>query len=138
MNNLRAELDKLEDARLDYVMARSRCNNDSQGIREAGISRATFYQWPTEEREKLNQIAQMLKRDTALKALNIIQKASEEAAKVKVEGLKDRDHRIRQAASTEILDRSIGKSMEKLDLTSGGEPIKPIEVIEIIKHKDDE
>jgi hypothetical protein len=80
----------------------------------------------------------MLKRDTALKALNIIQKASEEAAKVKVEGLKDRDHRIRQAASTEILDRSIGKSMEKLDLTSGGEPIKPIEVIEIIKHKDDE
>lgn len=110
MDSLRAELDKLEDNRLSYVIARASATTDAQGIRDAGISRASFYTWPAEERDNLNKLAQRFKRETAERALMILQNATVEAAEVKVSGLKSRDERVKQAASTEILDRAVGKS----------------------------
>lgn len=91
-------------------MARSRVNSDAQGYSEAGIHKNTFYSWPAQEREKLNDIAQRFKRETATRALMVLQDAAEAAAKVKVDGLKSRDERVKQAAATEIIDRTIGKS----------------------------
>ena len=110
MDNLRTELDQLEDARLSYVTARSRVNSDRQGFLEAGIAKATFYTWPAAEREKLNALAQRFKRETAERALMILQDAAALAAEVKVSGLKSRDERVKQAAATEIIDRTIGKT----------------------------
>lgn len=123
MNNLRTELDKLKDKRLDYVMERAKSETDIAAYKKAGISKTTFFAWGKEEREHLNEVAQMIKRETATRAIMVLQDAAEEAARVKVAGLKDRDARVKQAAATEILDRTIGKSMEKVDLTSGGEKI---------------
>lgn len=116
MDSLRALLDQLEDNRLTYVMARSSANTDAQAIRDAGISRATFYTWPAEEREKLNDIAQRFKRETAERALIVLQDAAVDAADVKVSGLKSRDERVKQSAATEILDRTLGKSTSTLDV----------------------
>jgi len=109
MDDLRTILDQLEDNRLAYVMARSKVTSDRQGYLDAGVSKATFYLWPTEEREKLNDIAQRLKRETAARALMTLQDAAADAAKVKVEGLKSRDERVKQSVATEILDRTVGK-----------------------------
>ncbi len=110
MTILKTELDQLQDLRLDYVMARSRVSTDAEGYREAGISKASFYSWPTDERDRLNQLAQQLKRETATRAMMVLQNAAEDAAKVKVSGLKSRDERIKQSAATEIIDRTIGKT----------------------------
>jgi len=110
MEDLRAELDHLEDKRLAYVMARSRVNSDAQGYSEAGIHKNTFYSWPAQEREQLNDLAQRFKRETATRALMVLQDAAEEAARIKVSGLSSRDERVKQAAATEIIDRTIGKS----------------------------
>ena len=129
MDNIRAELDKLSDNRLSYVMARSTVNNDAQGYRNAGISRATFYTWPIEERDALNELAQRIKRETVARAIMTIQDAADEAAKVKVAGLKERDARVRQAAASEILDRTVGKAADKVDVTSGGEKIKGYAIV---------
>jgi hypothetical protein len=123
MDDLQATLNQLEDARLDYVRARSMVNSDAQGYSGAGITKRVFYSWPPEEREKLNDIAQQLKRATVARALMALQDAAEEAAKVKIAGLKSRDERIRQSAASEILDRNIGKAAQTLDVTSGGERI---------------
>ena len=123
MDDIRTELNKLEDSRLSYVMARSLVNSDAQGHRDAGISHASFYQWSKEEREELNALAQRIKRETVARAIMTIQDAADEAAKVKVLGLKDRDSRVRQAAASEILDRTVGKAQDKLDVTSAGEKI---------------
>ncbi len=49
--------------------------------------------------------------------------AAADAAYVKVSGLKDRDARVKQAAATEILDRTVGRPSDKLDITSGGDKI---------------
>jgi len=125
MDDLRADLDQLEDLRLAYVMARSRVNSDAQGYRDAGISKASFYLWSSEEREKLNDIAQKLKRETAIRAQMVLQDAAEQAAKVKVDGLKARDERVKQAASSDILDRVIGKPTASVELTGkGGDALK--------------
>ncbi len=116
MEDLRAELDQLEDKRLAYVMARSRVNSDAHGYGEAGIHKNTFYSWPAEEREKLNDLAQRVKRETATRAIMVLQDAAEDAAVVKAAGLKSRDERVKQAAATEILDRTIGKALTTVDV----------------------
>jgi hypothetical protein len=54
----------------------------------------------------------------------VIQEAAEEAARVKVAGLKSRDERMKQHAATEILDRNIGKPKQGIDLTSKDEKIQ--------------
>ena len=124
MDDLQTVLSQLEDKRLDYVRARSLASSDAQAYREAGVAKALFYSWPAEEREKLNELAQQLKRATVARAILVIQEAAEEAARVKVEGLKDRDKRIRQAAATEILDRNVGKPKQGVDFTTGGEKLE--------------
>ncbi len=116
MDNLQAELDKLEDSRLDYVMARSVVNSDADGYKNAGIPKASFYKWAASERDYLNELAQRFKRETAARALRVIRDAAAEAAEVKVSGLKSRDERIKQAAASEILDRTVGKVPTEVDL----------------------
>jgi len=123
MDDLQTALNQLEDNRLDYVRARSLVNSDAEGYRNAGIAKALFYRWPAEEREKLNELAQQLKRATVARAIMVIQEAAEEAARVKVAGLKSRDERLKQHAATEILDRNMGKPKQAVDLTTGGEKL---------------
>jgi len=127
MNDLRAELDKLEDARLNYVMARARVNSDAQGYKNAGIPITSFYTWPAEERERLNNLAQRVKREAAMRALMVLQDAAEEAARVKAAGLRSRDERIKQSASSDILDRTIGKPTAPVEISGqGGDPLQVV------------
>jgi hypothetical protein len=117
MSNLRTELDELTDQRLDYVLARSRVNSDSQALRDAGMSRSTFYGWTLDERERLNELAQRVKREAALRAMMVIQDAAEAAAQVKVGGLKSKNEHIKQDVATEILDRIVGKALNKTEVS---------------------
>lgn len=117
MDDLRTILDQLSDQRLDYVMARSRVNSDAAGMKEANLSRTTFYSWPLEERERLNDIAQRVKREVALRATMILHAATEEAARVKIAGLRSRNEHIKQDVATEILDRIVGKAANKTEVT---------------------
>ena len=115
MDDLRTILDQLEDAKLDYVYERSKTKSDAQAIREADIPRSTFYKW--KDREKLNELAQELKRRRKMLAELIIEEAAELAARVKVEGLESRKEHIKQDAASEILDRTIGKPSQQLEHT---------------------
>ncbi|MFA5715761.1 MAG: hypothetical protein WC998_08470 [Candidatus Paceibacterota bacterium] len=137
MNNLQIELNQLEDQRLAYVMARSKVNSDAQGHKEAGITHATFYSWKKEERKKLNELAQKIKREIALRAIMILQDATEEAAIVKVHGLKSRNEHIKQGVATEILDRGIGKVTDKVDVTSNGKEFTTIINVKLTDESDD-
>jgi hypothetical protein len=67
--------------------------------------------------EDLNSRADILRKDKALRAVLILGEAVEEAAKVKVAGLKARDERIKQAVATEILDREFGKPTQRQEVT---------------------
>jgi hypothetical protein len=126
LNDLQTILDQLEDKRLDYVQARSRVNSDAQGIKEAGIAKTTFYSWGEEERNRLNDIAQRLKRETAWRAMNVFMKNAERAAE-KINRLVDsRNEQVALAAARDISDRVNGKPTQKTEVT--GDSDKPIVV----------
>jgi hypothetical protein len=116
MDDLRTLLDSLEDRKLDYVMARSRVRNDRTAYLDAGISKSAYFNWGPEERERLNDIAQRIKREAATRALMVLQDVGEEAARVKADGLKSKNEHIRQSASSDILEHIIGKPTSKLEI----------------------
>ena len=131
MSDLLTKLEELEEAELDYVFARSEVRKDAHAYKSANINKATFYGWPRERREYLNELALELKRTAALKAKLILSEATQKAAEIKVSGLDHRDERIKQSASTEILDRMLGKPKQGIEHT--GEGGRPIEIVEVIK-----
>lgn len=115
-DKLRTVLDSLEDTKLEYVFARSKTNKTVDALREIGVSRNTFYKWP--DREKLDELAQELKRRRLLKVEMIIEDAAEDAAKAKVGALKSRKEKIKQAAATEILNRTVGPPAQKHEVSA--------------------
>ena len=116
MANLRAEIENLDsDLKIQYVFARCKTTSNNKAVEDAGFSQSTFYGWPQEERDYLNSLAMRLKTEAGLRAMLILQEAAEDAAKVKVGGLKSRKETIQQSASTEILDRVQGKPTQRID-----------------------
>ena len=114
--NLREEIESLDsDLKIQYVFARCKTTSNNKAVEEAGFSQSTFYGWPQEERDNLNSLAMRLKTEAGLRSMLILQEAVEEAAKVKVQGLKSRKENIQQAASTEILDRVQGKPTQNIE-----------------------
>jgi len=126
MGSIRDELEKLEDKHLSYVTERSRVSSDADGYRNAGISKNTYYGWPNEVRDHLNDLAQRMKREAALKIHMILEEHAEEAATVKVDGLKSRKEHIKQAVATEIMDRLAGKPTQRQEVS--GPDNGPIEI----------
>lgn len=117
LDNLRTEMDNLDDRELAYVIARSKTVSDSKALKESGIASSTFYSWEESTREKLNEIAQKFKRETAIRVLMIMQDNAEKAAKT-VTGLMDsRNEHIKLKSSQEVLDRSVGKTAQPVELS---------------------
>lgn len=58
-----------------------------------------------------------LKTEAGLRALLILQDAAEDAAKVKTGGLQSKNEYVKQGASSDILDRVIGKPTQRVDQT---------------------
>ena len=117
LDNLRTEMDSLDDRELDYVIARSKTSSDSKALKDSGIASSTFYSWEESKREKLNSLAQKFKRETAMRVLMIMQEHAEKAAKT-VAGLMDsRNENIKLKSSQEVLDRSVGKTAHALEVT---------------------
>jgi len=111
-----ALLANLEDTKLDYVVARSKTTTDKAAYEEAGISRSAFYSWGAEERERLNGIAQQLKRENATKAVLKLQEAAEDAVDTIIKLMeKARSENVKFSAATDILDRTIGKPSQKVE-----------------------
>jgi hypothetical protein len=129
MSDLRTELDNLEERQLDYVIARSKCSSDSQALKESGLARSTFFGWDEIVRSKLNELAQQFKRETAMRVLMIMQDNAERAAKTVTNLMDSRNENIKLKASQEVLDRSVGKTSQTLELSGkDGEPLKIVYV----------
>jgi len=108
-------LSQLRDKELAYVKARRIVFTDNQASKSAGLGK-WIYDVPEDRRNQLNKFAERLQQADAKAIIvnKILLDASEEAAQVKVAGLKSRDERVKQAAATEIIDRSIGKTEQPI------------------------
>ena len=129
LSDLRTEIENLDDdLKRAYVLERSKVNTDKDGYTNAGFSKATFYKWPTEDRDYLNKLSQRIRTEVSLQIMMRLQEAGLEAVDVKIGGLKTRNESIRQKSSTEILEWLIGKPTQKVDAKTevtgaGGAPL---------------
>lgn len=106
MTDFEQILADLDSREIDYVFARSEAPSDNAALELAGLS----WGWlRNRDAEKLDDIAKRLQINFRFKARKVLRDNLEKAAKVKVKGLDSRDERIKQAVSTEILDRELGK-----------------------------
>ena len=116
LSDLKTEIEQLDDdLKRAYVLERSKVNTDKAGYENAGFSRGTFYNWSTEERDYLNNLAQRVRTEVSLQIMMRLQEAGLDAVEVKIGGLKARNENIKQKSSTEILEWLIGKPTQKID-----------------------
>lgn len=121
MDEIRAILDKLEGKRLSFVYARSKSTTLTEALKEAGISKSTFYEW--EDRERLEDLADELRRNRVLMAEPKLHEAIEQAVDVLIALLGAKDERVQLQAVRTIMERVMGPVAAKVDMTSGGEPV---------------
>lgn len=114
MKRLDSVFEGLDERETAYVLARSDSVSNSEALKKCGMSEGWLYK---RNYEDLNARADILRKDKALRAALILGEAVEQAAKVKVAGLKVRDERIKQAVATEILDREFGKPTQRQEVT---------------------
>lgn len=120
--SLQELLNTLDDVDLAYVTARSNSKSDGQAYEAAGISKSAWFRRPEEDRDRLNDIAAKIRRGRTVMAMRALDEAAEKAALVLVEQLDDRDGRIKQKAAIEVLDRTVGKPTQNVDMMTGGQP----------------
>ena len=123
MEQLRTILEQLADVELDYVFERSKVTSNKQALKAAGIPESTFYSWPKEKQDGLNEYAQALKRNRLLAAELVLIENAESAARVITGQLASDSESIAQRAAQDVLDRTAGKPKQQMDVTSGGEKL---------------
>ena len=115
-----------------YVQARVSAFTDAEALRESGVARSTFYDWPKERREYLRSLALGRRRDIAVRAQEVLEENAVAAAQVKVKGLKSRRENIAQAAAGDILDRVLGKATQRREVSGvAGGPIEHKDVTDL-------
>ena len=126
VDDARQELDRalvlLSADQLKYVEARSRLSSDAAVAREWGIR--GIYQWKrSREPEVLDQVINWLQLEKNAAAEEVLGRHLMKAAVVKTDGLDSVDERLRQSAATEILDRALGKPVQRVDKKTQSETL---------------
>lgn len=132
MTKINTIFDGLDSREIDYVQARANAKSDSEALRMCGFSRGWLN---SHDKDDLNNRAMDFKTDNVLKAQIILDQAVELAAKIKVEGLQSRNEHIKQGASSEIMDRRMGKPTQNVNQKT--EHSGEIDIISV-KWNDDE
>lgn len=117
MDTLRTQIENLEPLKAQWVYARATVRTDKEAYRAIGVSHSAFYKWPEKERAELREMAGRLKADVQLRVMQMLEDAAEDAAQVKVAGLKSRHDSIKQSVASEILDRVLGKAIQRQEVT---------------------
>lgn len=95
-----------------WLIARLLLPSDAAAARAIGVHPVTVCKWP--EKDDLDKALKALLEDPKAQALAILLDAAPEAAKVKTEGLRSRKEETRQSVADDILDRVLGKALQKV------------------------
>jgi len=120
----------LDDKEVSYVFSRSVESSDTKGYENAGLSKGWWNYKDGERHDYLNDIALMIRIDTAFQAKRILAQASAQAAQVLVDQLElKRNESIKHRSAVEVLDRTVGKPSQKVEQENSGESKLIIEFV---------
>jgi hypothetical protein len=104
-----------------FVVAMQESSTKREAATAIELEPDTVYRWPSIVDEAVELMALNIKDA----AIDILANATAKAAMVKLAGLDSANEKIRQDVATEILDRQLGKPLQKSELTGqGGGPIE--------------
>jgi hypothetical protein len=103
-----------------WAIARLTSKDDTEAARRVGITPDTVYMWRARGYRQHDELLEELGRDAIHAARFALKQALGPAVAVKVAGLGSRHEGIRQAASTEIQDRNLGKPSVPVELGATG------------------
>jgi len=106
-------LPQLNANQLRYLAVRHDCSSDLEAANALGIKVSTIYDWPPVVKEALN----LMLHDGVVIASEILRRNSSKAAAIKAAGLDSEEERIRQDSASEILDRTLGKPMQRNEIS---------------------
>ncbi len=117
LNELKFDMEKY-----NLVYAMSEGFSVEESLKKIGRSKGWFYdRLPKDEQNRLKAIACELNANTTAKAKLILDNAKIKAAEIKVAGLNSRDERLKQSVATEIIERTIGKVPDIMDVKNSGD-----------------
>ena len=96
-----------------FIVAMMDHPSKKEAAEAIGIVPQTAYRWPKEVEEAV----ELMRLNIAVGAREMLSKSVAKAALVKVAGLDDDDPKVRQAAATEVLDRILGRPLQKQDVS---------------------
>jgi hypothetical protein len=106
-----------------WVAKRLGTKTDKAAAIDVGVDPSTVSRWPN--KTDLDAAVNLLRRQPIEAVLTMLNAAAIDAAQEKVAGLHSSRESVRQAASTEILDRIIGKPVQRNEHSApGGGPIE--------------
>ena len=97
-----------------FVVAMQEHPTKKEASAAIGISPSTAYNWPP----IVDEAVSFAVNNVALATLGIIQANAIKAAMIKAKGLDSDDEKIAQAVATEIIDRNLGKAVQRSELAN--------------------
>jgi hypothetical protein len=129
-SRLQTILAQLTKDQLRFVVAMQEHKTKDAAAKALHMKPDTVYHW---DAELIDEAINLMALDIVNSALEQHRLATNKAAAVRVAGLDSKNEVIRQKAAADILDRTLGKVMQNVDVTSGGKELIPPKVIEVIK-----
>lgn len=120
LTNKLEEIKKLNRRRFDYVMARAHTDSISAAMDQAGVSRGWYYEFPEEEREYMERLAEELHYAHVISAQYKIQGLLDEAVDVIASSLRERDKRVKLDAAKYAIDVAGVKAPAKSEVKQTG------------------
>lgn len=100
-----------------FVLARKDHTNKADAAQAIGLNPDTVYRWPDE----VELAVELLLDEAAANARSILEQAVTKAALTKIDGLDSNNEWVQQTAAKEILDRVLGKAVERKEVSESSE-----------------
>lgn len=111
----------LSATQIRFCISRVDCSSDKDAADAIGISARTAYAWPSGTKETIRRVVTTMQVDAVRSARLLLERHVLEAASVKLQALRgDVFEGHEQAASTEILDRVLGKPKGSVEVQGDG------------------
>ena len=120
-DELAALLKTFTDTQMRFLECRLRCNTTTEAAEAAGISREAYYKW--DNRADIDRAITLIRTDGVILTAEILRRAAPDAAHALTANLKDKRPQVRHNAAVEVLNRTVGKPVEKqsVDMKQSGE-----------------
>jgi hypothetical protein len=110
-------LGTLTISQIEWCSIRVHLPSDAETNRKLGYHPTISQQWK-KRGYRIDDAVRLLKIDGIITTNHLLHRHAVQAAVVKVKGLRSKSEKIQQAAATEILDRVVGKPVQK-NITEG-------------------